>query len=453
MILACHLDHEDPSRVVYIEEVRYLDVPEVLAAESEPGRAGYRGWAVEIWDVRGEIPRHAYRYYGQHGAALSEEEAPWPEAYIDAEGPIIPHVLYHARVSRDVWDPSSGHELFWGTLTTACLWTFWLFGFRDASYDQRALLDGSIQGVSARGSGAKSAQGVVIDPRVVLQITSSNDRGARLESWSKTVDLKGSGEAIEQFMAGLAMYAGVSPSDITLGSSTQSGYAIVVSRHGQRLARRRQIPAARTGDTRLLAKAARLLNRNAGTDLPTDPAAWMIAYAPVEMSASERKALTDEVVARLDAGLLHPVAAYLELHPEASQQSAEAALVEIAEARALLGAASRPADQVATVGAMMALGDKLPRKSLYWTLRRIGLLHPEEDIDALSAAPTEADASPAEEVRDAAASAVDLLSALDSPDPMTRRDAVADLRETLADLLSALGLEMAPASDDDGGEE
>lgn len=446
-------DHDDSSRLVYVEEVRWLDVgeaPSTTAADGTvtEGRPAFCGWVVEAWDLRAETMTRTF--YKDATTRTESRTEPWPAAYYDTAGkPIMPYILYHRMVGGDTWSPMPGRGVFWGTLTTACLWTFWLFGFRDVSYDQRALLDGTIQGMSPANADPLSAQRVLIDPRVVLQIKSDGEKQAKLSQWSKTVDLKASGESIEQFMAGLAMYAGVSPSDITLGSSQKSGYSIVVSRDGQRKARRRQMVPSRIGDRLLLCTAARLLNRHAGTKLPTEAEDWSIVYAPVEMSAEERKTLTEEVIARLDAGLLSPVDAYRELNPGVSDEGATAALADIAQSRALLSAASTPTDQVAVIAALTSLGDKIPPAVLYWNLQRIGILPPDTDLAALVAPVETPPAAPLDEARDAAAAASELLSRLSRAGTAARQaEILDDLRETMADLLDALG---GPAVE--GGEE
>ena len=330
---------ERPDMLVALEELRWGKV------ERDGKMVGQ--WIYEGWDLSDPAaPRRYDRHVDEYGNETALVELDWPEAYTDADGPILPYVLYHRRVSNTLFDCHSQKGLFGGTLTSAAFWTFWGMGVRDASYDVRAIIDGNIEGATTRGTDPRAAQGIVADPRLILQVTSKNDRQAQLASWKGSMDIKSTGEAIEQYMAGLALYAGLSPSDITLGSQAQSGYAIVVSREGQRNARKRQALPNRLGDRQVLTTAARLLNQNTTLALPTDPDAYQIQYAPIPESPAERAARISEVTTLLEAGLISPVDAYMRLNPGTDEEAAAEALLDIAQSRRLINmsaaAASTP---------------------------------------------------------------------------------------------------------------
>jgi hypothetical protein len=364
-----------PDLATRIEELR-----EKTDAQGDPG------WVVEVWDVTDPAnPIREDHHKQSSGAGDVVEALEWPEAYRDNSGaPVLPYVLWHKRVTAALWSPDPGRELFMGTLTTASLMTFWAFGMRDAAYGVRVIIDGEISG---RGPiGQSGAQGVTVDPRVVLDVQSKGDRPAQITAWEGTMDITAYSASVEQYMAGLALYAGISPSDVTTGSSVESGYAIVVKRSGQRRARQKQMLPARMGDTLMLSKAAKLLNKNTSSALPEAPEDYQITYARIEESPSERAARVAEVTALLDAGLIDPTEAYTRLNPGTTPEQAVEALADIAKSRALLSAATSPPDMVATLQALTAAGDRIDDRSYYYILSRLGLLHPDLDPDELARA-------------------------------------------------------------------
>lgn len=362
-------------------------------------------WYWEVWDVTGETPVYRKDYVKDSERTPGPAE-PWPEGFTDRAGqPVMPYVLYHREVGAALFSPDRGSELVYGTLTTAMLWTMWLGGFRDGAHPQRWSLDAEVSGVKTKTGQGTDDGYIVANPLAILPFRSKKqDRPGTLGQFAPAMDPKTAGEAVEQFVAGLAIEWGMSPADITVGSSQQSGYAIVVSRDGQRKSHRRQRVPASMGDRLLLATAARVYNKAHAGQLPEDPAAYAVAYAPVSMSAHERKAVTDDVTAQVEAGLLNPVDGVMRLHPEMSREQAAQYLTDIHSTQALLKAATTPADQVATLQALTASNLlQVDPKSYFYNLQRVGLLHPSTDIDALvrqqqqAPPPTPAPEPPAEE--------------------------------------------------------
>ncbi|MEL6341535.1 MAG: hypothetical protein AAFV53_00275 [Myxococcota bacterium] len=374
---------ERPDKLVGVEELRWKPAdPEAENSKSQ--------WVIEGWDLSDPgSPRRYDRFVDERtGKTVGNVvEMPWPDAYFDDGQPILPYVIYHRRVANSLWNPWPQKGLYEGTLTASAFWTFWGMGVRDASYDNRVLIDGKVEGASPRKSGNdnQGAQGIVADPRMILPIKSTKDGvQGRIDAWRSTLNVKATAEAIEQYMAGLALYAGVSPSDITLGSTNRSGYAIVVSRDGQRAVRRRQGLPNRLGDRQLLSIAARLLNVNAGADLPTDPDDYQITYAPIPQSPAERAAAIDEVIRMLDAGLINPVEAYMRLHPGTDQPGALQALLDIRQSQRLLSAAATPTDRLAELKALQTIKADIPYLTYLRHLQRLGFLDEDENLEALA---------------------------------------------------------------------
>lgn len=261
--------------------------------------------------------------------------------------PIFPWIIYHARVSNCMWNPYRGMEIVRGTLTVAALQTMWVAGFRDGAHPQRYIIDGEVQTtrtMPVSGDAISSARlgidVVHMNPMSLLSIRSrgTDGRSASASQFQPAMDPKTAGEALEAFEAGLAMYLGISPADVSRGSAHASGYAIVVSRDGLRRAQRRMIPPARMGDRMYLATAAMMTNAYGGTSLPESPADYQIEYAGVGLTLDEVRAEIDEVKLLDEAGLIHPADAYLRFHPGLTRAQAIRDLAEIRAAKSALGA-------------------------------------------------------------------------------------------------------------------
>jgi hypothetical protein len=124
-----------------------------------------------------------------------------------------------------------------------------------------------------------------------------------------------SAEALRLYEQGLAVYAGLNPSDLQV-TQAQSGYAIVVSREGQRRAQKMVEPSFRIADQQLLATAAKMANFYTGSKLSEDPRDYRIRYRSMKPSIDEMKAEADLIRAEVDLGVLSKLEALRRLHPE-----------------------------------------------------------------------------------------------------------------------------------------
>lgn len=303
-------------------------------------------WTWERWDVRNPAaPEFKVYRRMQDGTEEDLTEAAtgasgWPEQMRGPSGePVLPYVLYHRYVAPRLWTPTAGTELVAGTLTSSCLWTAWLAGYRDAGFPARAVVDGEIVGGTATRTLGVATEQHVINPMAILQIRSRAGEHASLSQWGAGMDPKAGGEAVAQYDEGLAVSAGLSPADVSRGSNGASGYSIVVSRDGQRrMQERLRVPMA-MGDQLRLAKVAALTR----STMPTDPDRYLISYAPIPRSPEEVQATLAEVVGLLDAGLITWVDAYMRMHPDATEEQARAAKEEIEEEKAERAAVKAPA--------------------------------------------------------------------------------------------------------------
>lgn len=291
-------------------------------------------WTWETWDVSGETAVFKIESMSD-GRSVDRTAAYGTGAYpyIDkASDAIFPYVLYHRFQTRQLWSPYRGAELVWGTLTIAALWTLWLSGVRDGAHPQRYVIDGKVVGgkVVKQINGVTPIEQAVGNPMALLQIESTGTgRTASVGQYQPAMDPKSAAEAIESYEAGLATYAGLNPSDVSRGSQGASGYAIVVSRDGQRRAVAKLLPGLRAGDTALFATGARLANAYLGTALPESPDAYSIQYRTMPETTEERKAKLEEAKALMDLGLMSKVEAYRLFHPGVDDEAARVALADI----------------------------------------------------------------------------------------------------------------------------
>lgn len=329
-LLYVETDAMDTDRVLYVEEDRTRAHPDT----------GKPCWTKERWDLRGPEPQFSIVLVNSNGETEDVTAAymplvGWPERYRDRGGKaVIPYILYHRYVGSRWATPYRGQELVDGTLTVAALWTMWVAGVRDGAFPARVVVDGEIRGGTVdRGVAAGATKSHVINPLAVLQIVSNGAEGrsASFGQFQPSIDPRSAGEAVEQFEAGLAVHAGLSPTDVARGSSGQSGYSIVVSRDGQRrqMAKLR-VPMAHA-DAQRCAVAARLLNAGNPDDeaLPETSDAYSIQYSALPQAPEEVKADLDRVTALMEAGLMSKVQAYMEVHPGSDEKGARRALAEI----------------------------------------------------------------------------------------------------------------------------
>lgn len=155
------------------------------------------------------------------------------------------------------------------------------------------------------------------DRKSILKFRSTGAAGASLSQFAPAMEPRSAAEALNTYESGLAIYAGLNPSDLQT-TGAQSGYAIVVSRDGQRRKAAEIAPALMMADQLLLATAARLANLYGGASLPTNQRDYSIKYRGLEESAAERKHEAETVSLEMSLGLISRVDALRRLNPEIS---------------------------------------------------------------------------------------------------------------------------------------
>jgi hypothetical protein len=264
--------------------------------------------------------------------------APGAYPYMRGTEPIFPWVMYHGEITDCLWHWNERRELIDGTLKVGCLWTMWIHGVRDCAHPQRVATDMEAPQATTT-DGIRPVDKIALDQSAILMLRSVAGRNGSVTTLAPGMDPKAMADAILAYEAGLAQSAGLNAADVQQGGTTgMSGYAIVVSRDGQRRAWAAQKPAALMGDRALLATAAKLTNAYGGTALPESPDDYTIAYADMGRTADEIKGEMDEVQTLVDAGLIGPIDAVMRVHPQLDYAGAVARLVDIAKQKMLVAA-------------------------------------------------------------------------------------------------------------------
>ena len=312
-----HLMHaialpQDPDVPVAIYEYR---VRAVRIDETKSGMI----WTREVWDVS-DPSEPIWRIEDEQGTDITRlvigesgiRGAEYP--YRDADDrPILPYAFYHAQRTGKLFDPYHGSELFQGSLMVAVLWSFWGSVVRDASWPQRYAVDVHIAGVTVDNRDSTGGPYVALNPAALLQLQSRADGSPQIGQWAPGGDPLALGDAIRAYSADLAIAFDVSPADVSRRhSDARSGYAIEITRDGQRHAQRRYKPGFRRGDRSLLAIAASVAKAHDIADLPLD--GYDLHYPGLPLSLEERRVMAEENAALQALGLASPVQLYAKIH-------------------------------------------------------------------------------------------------------------------------------------------
>lgn len=303
-------DPSQPDSPLRVEEVRPRSTP-----------AGDTVWTWEVWDISDpENPIFRVDAVNDNGDRQDATHIFAPELvgkypYMHEGLPVLPYVLYHKAIGSRLWSWQKGIELVRGSLRLASLWTHWGDGFTNAAYPQRYSLDVESQAGISRNIGGVSVDVVPTDRKSILKFSSTGPTGGVLSQFSAAMDPRSAAESLKIYESGLSTYAGLNPSDLQV-TGAQSGYAIVVSREGQRRKQREIEPALRIADQTLLATAAKLSNAYGGHNLPTNPRDYSINYRGIGEGPEERKAKAEGIERELEMRLISRIDGIRRLNPE-----------------------------------------------------------------------------------------------------------------------------------------
>lgn len=254
--------------------------------------------------------------------------------YRDAEDrPFVPAVLYHAEKTNKLWDPYHNIQMIYGSLTASCLFSMWLHLVRDACWAQKFILGALPAGVELDGVGGENKRASIpADPSSILVFVKDPmfEGQPIIGNFEIPVDPQTLLDAIQAYTMNVAIMAGLASSDISRKSGDpRSGYALSVSRYGQRLAKRKFGSIFRYSDSELMAKSAMMANRFLGTNLPES--GYRISYPALPMSPDEMDALRRDVKEKVEMGAMSPVQMMMKFYPDMKEDEARIQLAIIAE--------------------------------------------------------------------------------------------------------------------------
>lgn len=348
-----HVDVVGPptARRVRLQPVAPHEV-EVIPDELDPERMavvrwwrlrqaanGDHVWTRDVWDIR--PGRERYAIEDEHGADVSPEylsgvedgRAPQGgyrgDSYpFRADGrPILPWVMYHAARTGQLWDWGSSCEIVDATLTIGTLWTYWRHLVQCASWPQRYLINGIVAGQMTIGEGEAGRRHVVADPAVLLRIVQDEaaDSSPRVEQDSTNADPHALGQAIAAYERRAIALAGLNPADVVrMSGDPRSGYAMSITRDGQREAQRRYEPTFRASDEELCRVVAALWG-----GMPTD--GYRVSYEAIPPTVGELLQMQQYVDREVQAGRMTRLQAYMMLHPDMAIEDAQRVLDTIDE--------------------------------------------------------------------------------------------------------------------------
>jgi hypothetical protein len=324
-----------PDIPLYYQELRLRMHPET-------------GTAIWVWDVL-DIRNPNDALFGMYeatpaggiGAEVSELFMGHPTMrgesypYRSKEGiPFLPLVLYHAEKTGQLFNAFDASQLAYGSLVSAVLFSFYVHCVRDNSWPQKYVAGLSVSGLSQlEGDMTGRRSAISTDPSSILMFQTEPDmQGQPLIGSFTYADPEKLLESISKYEYRVATAAGISSEAMRMSGDPRSGYAISVSRSGQRESSARYSSIFRRHDQEMMEKCAMLANRFLGASLPES--GYRVIYSPLGLSPEEMRAQREDIIQKLQAGLISPVDAMQIMNPDLDPIEAKQELERIRAERA-----------------------------------------------------------------------------------------------------------------------
>ena len=266
------------------------------------------------------------RVYSASGEDITSETGEsWRPEWIDSSGsPILPYVLFHAQRTGYLWDPWEGVGLVEGTLTNSVNLTHLQHAITQAANPQRYMAGLEPIGEALEDVSGRAPRRVVkSDPAVSLQFDRIHgyDGQPMVGQFDAGADIGVLTESVERYERRVTASASLAGDLMRVSGDPRSGYAVAISREGQREASERYREEFARSDRMLARIVACILNRQ-GESLPET--GYEIEYQRLPLSQGERLQLLQELQTAMDMGLISQQQAYARYNGITEAEAAEA---------------------------------------------------------------------------------------------------------------------------------
>ena len=294
-------------------------------------------WTADIYDLKDpNNPKYQVRKVdmnGELGDDMSDvflggnmDGENYP--YRDSKGvAFLPWVIYHASLDGKLFNPYQLSEVVSGSLQASCYYCFLKHLFLDSAWPQRYVSNLQLAGLSTYGTGEQTQRmAISADPASILCFVPDPDNQSQPMIGQFEAGLKDPNQmisAITVYERRLSSQMGIDPASVTkVSSDPRSGYSIAMSQASTRDAQRRFSEVFRVGDMQALVLGAKISNRFLGTNYPEDPI-YSIQYIAVPLSPEELKAQREDIIAKMEKGLIGHVEAIQELYDITEEEAIE----------------------------------------------------------------------------------------------------------------------------------
>tara|TARA_Y100001938_G_C8099062_1_gene440227 strand:- start:3028 stop:4473 length:1446 start_codon:yes stop_codon:yes gene_type:complete len=331
--------HADaPDVPVYYQELRLRFNP----------NKGKGEWIADCLDIRDPInpsfALHKINSDGSKGEDVTEEYLGRPKfegadyPFRDNDNkPFLPLEIYRAEKTGQLFNPYDQSALAFGSLTSGVLFSFFTHCLKDSSWPQRYTVGLQVQGLTQQDQSLASRRATVTtDPSSILMFANDPDLSgqAMIGQFQAGCDPLHLLESISKYEVRVSTAAGISGDILRQSGDPRSGYAISVSRSGQREMSKRYAIVFRATDESLIGKSALMANKFLGLQPQAPQDGYRVVYAQIPLSPEEMKAQREDVIQKLSAGLISPVDAIQMLNPDLDVDGAKAELIRIRRERA-----------------------------------------------------------------------------------------------------------------------
>lgn len=300
-------------------------------------KTGDMFWTADIYDIRDEsFPKYQVRFVdadGTLGEDVSEmflggdmDGPNYP--YIDSRGmAYLPWVVYHADLTGKLFNSNALSSVVMGSLQASTYYCFLKHLFLDSAWPQRYTVNAGLAGLNTYGTGqADQRQAIPADPASILCFMPDPDVQSQPMLGQFEAGLKDPNQmisAITVYERRLASMMGIDAASVTkISSDPRSGYSIAMSQSAMRDTQRRFSETFRYSDSLALTMGAKISNQFLGTKYPED-SIYSIQYIAVPLSPEELKAQREDIIQKMEKGLLSHTEAIMELYDLTEEEAIE----------------------------------------------------------------------------------------------------------------------------------